>query len=468
MKPSLDLDSYQISGDFLIGQLHRFQLLPQLIQEITIDNLIKSTALARSIDLNYTSIEFAQKYAEIENLSAVRGMNDLQLKAICDRELRLQKFKLAQWGDKVESYFDAQGRGLDRVLLSILQVEDAIVAQELFFRIQSGEQSFAEIALDYSQDIYAQNGGSLGPVLWRKLSPNIRNVLEKLAPGQLSTPFKIDSYYTLCRIDEVELAQLDDLRYQFLLDELFFNWLKSHPVFQSGLLDRLIKTNSPNEFYGLLEKIQISPAHFIQHLSTSQVLPKYLHGAIVEESLEKWITSPDFHLNFNKVVKNIPQKDRRSAVFKMYKIREFDRLVRPKFLANKDRLDRVLFSIIQVKDLNLAQELYYRVTERTQLFTRLATTYSDSSTAKRGGAIGPISKVKLHPLIQHYLIGLKPQQLSPIFKLDEHYIFLRLDRSLPASYTPDLEEKLLDEIFDEWLQERIIDRIGNVYSSTID
>jgi hypothetical protein len=76
----------------------------------------------------------------------------------------LQKFKLARWGDEVESYFDAQCGGLDRVVLSILQVVDGSIAQELFFRIQSGEQSFAEIALDYSQGVHAQNAGILGPL----------------------------------------------------------------------------------------------------------------------------------------------------------------------------------------------------------------------------------------------------------------------------------------------------------------
>jgi hypothetical protein len=70
-------------------------------------------------------------------------------------ELRCQQFKVAKWGDEVEAYFQAHRMEFDRVLISIIQVQDAELIQELFFRIESGEQSFAETALDYSVGIHA-------------------------------------------------------------------------------------------------------------------------------------------------------------------------------------------------------------------------------------------------------------------------------------------------------------------------
>jgi parvulin-like peptidyl-prolyl isomerase len=196
MNLSLNFGDSNISFDRVIEQLNRFKLLPQLIQEIATDDLVAEMAIACSIDEE-------------------------------DRELRLQQFKLAKWGDEVESYFQAHGGGLDRVLLSILQVKDPALAQELFFRIQSGEVSFAETALDYSQGMHAQNGGILGPLLWENLAPGIRQIIEKLEPGELSPLFQLDGFYTFLRLDEREPAELDDLRHQFLLDRLFSNWLES-------------------------------------------------------------------------------------------------------------------------------------------------------------------------------------------------------------------------------------------------
>lgn len=228
MSLSLDFGNSVISADRAIEQLNRFGLLPQLLQEIAIDDLVTEAATAAQIDLDASSIEFEQKYTELEKIPLFQGMIRSQLEAICDRELRLQKFKLARWESRVEPYFKAHGNRLDRVLVSIFQVRDAALAQEFLFRIESGEQSFAETALDYSQGVHAQNGGILGPLLWVDLDPRLRKVLGQLEVGQLSPLFQLDNYATFLRLDEREPALLDESRYQFLLDRLFANWLESH------------------------------------------------------------------------------------------------------------------------------------------------------------------------------------------------------------------------------------------------
>ncbi len=222
MNPSLNIGNSTISFDRVVDGLNRFGLFPQLLQEIVTDDFVAEMNLP-----DLSEVEYNQHYLKISNLPICRGMNEHQLQAICDRDLRLQQFKVAQWGDRVDSYFTGQGEGLDRVTLSILQVEDALLAQELFFRIQSGEQSFTEIAVEYSQGQHADNGGVLGPLLWRELNPSIMKVIEKLKPGQLSPLIKIDNNYTLFRLDEREPAQLDDLTRQFILNELFLTWLRS-------------------------------------------------------------------------------------------------------------------------------------------------------------------------------------------------------------------------------------------------
>ncbi len=222
MNLSLDLGNYTISFDRVLAQLDRFGILPQLIQEIVTDDSIEGMNLT---DPHLLALE--EKYRQVEKSPIYQGMNEYQLRAICDRDLKLQQFKLAMWGSKVESYFQARSRELDRVTLSIFQVKDGCLAQELFFRIQSGEQSFAEIALDYSQGSHADNGGILGPLLWREVNPGIKKTIEQLQPGELSQLFRLDNYYTFFRLDEYIVAQLDKMTYQFILDELFLTWLQS-------------------------------------------------------------------------------------------------------------------------------------------------------------------------------------------------------------------------------------------------
>ncbi|WP_310425188.1 peptidylprolyl isomerase [Chamaesiphon sp. VAR_48_metabat_135_sub] len=224
--PVFRLGNNSIAVDRLLRELDEYQILPQLLQEIEIDRLVAQTALELAIDLNYSKSEFDRLSAQIDRTPLLCGMNSSQLKAIVDRELKLQKFKQANWGDLVEAAFHSQERQLDLVVISILTVSDSLMARELFFRIHSREQSFAEIALDYSEDRYANNGGILGPISMKTLAPEIGQVVINLQPGDLSCPFSIGEAHLILRLDELHPAQLDERTHQLLLDELFANWAK--------------------------------------------------------------------------------------------------------------------------------------------------------------------------------------------------------------------------------------------------
>ena len=67
------------------------------------------------------------------------------------RSLKLEKFKEAIWGGDLNSYFFQRKAQLDRVIYSIITTSEIGIAQEIYFRIQEGEQSFAELAREYAQ-----------------------------------------------------------------------------------------------------------------------------------------------------------------------------------------------------------------------------------------------------------------------------------------------------------------------------
>ncbi len=433
MNISLDFGDLNISIDHVIAQLHRFKLFPQLIREIIADDLIAEMAVAGGIELGVAAEDRQQ------------------------RELRCQQFKVAKWGNEVEAYFQDHRMEFDRVLISIIQVHDPELIQELFFRIQSGEQSFAETALDYSTGIHAQNGGIWGPLLWRDLTPEIRQVVAKLAVGELSSPFQFDGYDTLIRLDRQEAASLDDTRYNFMLDQLFSTWLSPQLALKIEAMMPRDKVRSNGwKFQDLLAQLALDPVRVVQHLVQSPLLFNYLHEFIIDNTLIIWIDSPEFKSIKSKINPNLICQNRRENLFKIYKHSRFSSLVKSRFLDQKSKLDRVMFSVIQVKEFKVAQELYYRIKEGEKYFSPLAMLYSDSPTAQSGGLIGPIPVSQLHSKIQYYLHGLTPKQLSPIFKIDEDYVFLRIDRWLPVHFNPQIEQRLVDELFEKWIQTQII------------
>jgi hypothetical protein len=431
----------QIFSNLPIERLQSWELLPELIRKIAIEDTIEQVANLESIDLDYTSEEFDKLLIEIARLPTFEGMNSTQLSAITERELKLQKFKQGKWGDLVEAYFKSQESGLARIIISILQVADVSLAQELFFRIESGESSFAEIAIDYSQGKYAENGGISAPLLLRELSPPIADIVTQLQPGQLSSLFEIDGYYTLFRLDELLPAELDNQTEILLIDELFTAWVNT-------------EITIPASSYAIVTD------RIIYYLSRSELLTSYLQQLIIEETLAAWetdarcvIPAADLH----------PQQ-RSAELLQQYKLAKWNHVLKSQFLQFKQQIDRVLFSIVQVADFSLAQELYYQIDEQKHSIHKLAIAYSQHPTATIGGIVGPICLSQLSPIITENIAGVAPKRLSRIFKLDEDYIFIRVERWLPAQCNEQTEQLLLDRLFSQWLQKQLRDRLDDAHS----
>jgi parvulin-like peptidyl-prolyl isomerase len=227
MNKVLQIGDIQIACSQVLAQLQDSSLLPQLLQEIATEELIDRIAAQFQLDLTATPAEFEQLSTQIAGIITFQGMNATQIEAITTRTIKLQKFKQAGWSSRVGEYFQSVQPQLHRVTYSILLVEDGLLAQELFFRIQSGEQSFAELATEYSQDQTAPQGGLVGPILTKNVAPELIQVLSQLTPGRLSPLFQLGQYYGFIRLDRIISPQLDEHLSQALLDELFDNWIQT-------------------------------------------------------------------------------------------------------------------------------------------------------------------------------------------------------------------------------------------------
>jgi parvulin-like peptidyl-prolyl isomerase len=145
---------------------------------------------------------------------------------IATRSLRLEHFKAQQWEHLIESDFFTHKAQFDQVIYSLLRCSQPELMQELFFRITTGEQSFADLAREYSEGAEANTGGLLGPVPLTQPHPAIGDRLKHSQPGQLLPPFKVGEWYILLRLEQRIAAQLDASIRQHLLDQRFETWLK--------------------------------------------------------------------------------------------------------------------------------------------------------------------------------------------------------------------------------------------------
>lgn len=213
----------------IASKLAGYQMLPQLCRELLIEKAIANIEFSveeknNAIEMFYSKAQLATKDAIVSFLK-YHCMTPIQLEALATRELRLEKFKQATWGGKLEQYFLQYKPQLDRVIYSLLRTQDMEAAQELFFRIKAKEQSFADCAKEYSQGAEAQTGGLIGPVPISQPHPVIAQKLASIQPGHLLPPIKLENWVVIIRLEQHIPAQLDDNMCATLLNHLFEQWL---------------------------------------------------------------------------------------------------------------------------------------------------------------------------------------------------------------------------------------------------
>ena len=104
------------------------------------------------------------------------------------------------------------------------------------------------------------------------------------------------------------------------------------------------------------------------------------------------------------------------------------------FLRYKDRLDRVLYSLIRVESSELAHHLFYSIEANEIEFGDAAAQFSIGPESKTQGIIGPVDLTTPHPEIAARLRTAKPRQLFPPFLADQWHALIRLEYRFDSEY----------------------------------
>ena len=225
----LQLGDRAIAPGEIIPLLAGYQMLPQLRREIIADKAILSIQLSAKEQ----AIAIEQYYQKYQLTNTVKladflkhyGISETQLESLAIRASKIEKFKIITWKNKLESFFLAHKSNLDKVIYSVLRTKEPELAQELYFRIQAQEQSFAECAAQYSQGIEAQTSGLIGPIELSVPHPKLAKMLSISQPGQLLPPTRLGEWFLVVRLEKFISAVFDEAMRQKLLDELFKQWL---------------------------------------------------------------------------------------------------------------------------------------------------------------------------------------------------------------------------------------------------
>lgn len=235
----LNIGEQTITQKDLFPLLAQYQILPQLAREIIIEQAIADIECTEEEKITARQ-QFCQQLQinteeQLQAWGNQQFMTPEQLENKIVRGLKIEKFKQKTWENKIESYFLKRKGQLDKVIYSLIRTQDAGIAQELFFRIQENETSFADLARQYSQGSESQTGGLVGPVELSVPHPKISQLLMASKPGQLLPPTRIENWLVIVRLEKLIFAELDQQMRQRLMEELFRNWLQEQMQQQVSL-----------------------------------------------------------------------------------------------------------------------------------------------------------------------------------------------------------------------------------------
>ena len=146
-------------------------------------------------------------------------------------------------------------------------------------------------------------------------------------------------------------------------------------------------------------------------------------------------------------------------------IKNFEDKISNYYLERKSYLDMIEYSIIRIKNENLANELFLRIKEKEVKFGDIASEYSEGPEKQTNGHIGPVPIGNAHPLLAHLLQISEEGQICSPRKIDNWWVILRKDKVINTSLDENIIQKLSLELGEKLLNNHIDNFINNFFKS---
>ena len=220
--------------------------------------------------------------------------------------------------------------------------------------------------------------------------------------------------------------------------------------------------------HNLLKSLARSEA--IEEAITSEEINKEEEDTLWKNYLEKHKIKDDIQLENHLQGMGIDKKSLKwqlelTPKIKQYSDKYFKHKAEARFLAKKDQLDTVIYSLLRTSDGFLARELYLRIESREANFADLAAQYSQGVESKTNGIVGPMPLNQAHPILAEKLRTSQPGQLQEPFSIDKWWLVLRLERYEPARLEQSTMQAMTTELFQEWVEDQVLCKLAELKNS---
>ena len=141
---------------------------------------------------------------------------------------------------------------------------------------------------------------------------------------------------------------------------------------------------------------------------------------------------------------------------------QFSAKAESRFLTQKERLDRVVYSLLRLENYSQALEFYLRIANQEANFSDLAGTHSLGNERNTNGVVGPSPLTQSHPILSEKLRASKPGQLLEPFRIDQWWLIARLEKFSPATFDEKMADQMSMELLKEWVDQETSRRLGEL------
>ena len=145
-----------------------------------------------------------------------------------------------------------------------------------------------------------------------------------------------------------------------------------------------------------------------------------------------------------------------------FKSNMFEDKIENKFLESKESLDRVMYSVLRLKDKNQADELYIQIEEKEATFAELVSNYSTGSEKNFNGIIGPVEYGRLDQNLRERLRISKKGQLWPPFEFKENWLIIRHEKNLPSKLDDAMKKRIRNIMYEEWINSKVLGLLDQI------
>ena len=217
--------------------------------------------------------------------------------------------------------------------------------------------------------------------------------------------------------------------------------------------------NLSDEFINLLKKNNLLNQflrNFITNIICSKVDLNINLDEINEDFCKKNNLLDEKALLQNLSLRGINMDDHKrnlenSEKIKYIALQEFSKNAETEFINSKTLLDQYTYSLITVKESDLAHEIYLQLDSEEAEFSSLAKKYSLEGNTNKMGIIGPQSLASAHPVLKEKLLTAKNGELLIPFRVDSWWAIIRLEEKIEAKLDDFRRQKITLSLFDKWV-----------------